>query len=64
MTRNAIITTVILVLIGGIAAWSKLRFIDGEAYDAPQRWRVEDYPMPGVHPDSHVVNPATRSSGS
>ena len=35
MTRNATITVLILVLVGGVAAWSKLRFIDGERYDAP-----------------------------
>lgn len=54
MTRDATITLLILSLVGGIAAWSKLRFIDGERYDAPQRWRLEEYPMPASHQDARV----------
>jgi len=44
MTRNAVVTVLILTLVVGVAAWSKLRFVGREGYHDPQRWRVEDYP--------------------
>jgi hypothetical protein len=44
MTRNGIVTVLILTLVVGVAAWSKLRFVGREGYHDPQRWRVEDYP--------------------
>ena len=44
MTRNGVVTVLILTLVVGVAAWSKLRFVGREGYHDPQRWRVEDYP--------------------
>ena len=64
MTRNATITVLILALVGGVAAWSKLRFIDGERYDAPQRWRLEEYPMPPPHRDARASSQGPAVSGS
>lgn len=34
----------ILVAVVGIAAWSKLRYVDREGYDNPTRWKVSEYP--------------------
>jgi hypothetical protein len=44
MTRNSVVTVLILTLVVGVAAWSKLRFVGREGYHDPQRWRVQDYP--------------------
>jgi hypothetical protein len=46
MTRTGVVTLLILTLVVGIAAWSKLRFVGRDGYDDPQRWRVEEYPEP------------------
>ena len=35
----------ILVLVVGIAAWSKLRHTDKPVYDAPGRMKVEEHPL-------------------
>lgn len=43
MTRNGVVTVLILTIVVGVAAWSKLRFVEREGYHDPQRWRVEDY---------------------
>ena len=44
MTRQATLTLLILTLVVGVAAWSKLRFVGREGYHDPRRWRVEEYP--------------------
>ena len=44
MTRKATVTILILTLVVGVAAWSKLRFVGREGYHDAQRWRVQDYP--------------------
>ncbi len=54
MNRSAILTVVILALVGVIAAWSKLRFVDQEGYDAPQRWRIEAHPRAGTHAEARA----------
>jgi hypothetical protein len=46
MTRRAVSTVLILTLVVGVAAWSKLRFVGQEGYHDAQRWRVQDYPAP------------------
>jgi hypothetical protein len=45
-SRKGILTTLILALVAAVAAWSKLRFVGQEGYDAPQRWRVEEFTLP------------------
>jgi hypothetical protein len=40
-TRMAVL--LILILVVALAFWSKLRFVD-ESADAPQRWKVDEYP--------------------
>jgi hypothetical protein len=49
-SRRGILTALILVLVAGVAAWSKLRFVGQEGYDAPQRWRAEEFVMPKAAP--------------
>jgi hypothetical protein len=49
-SRNRILTALILALVVAVAAWSKLRFVGREGYDAPQRWRVEEFSMPKAAP--------------
>lgn len=49
-SRKGILTTLILVLVAAVAAWSKLRFVGQDGYDAPQRWRVEEFAMPKAAP--------------
>jgi len=44
MNPRIVVSIVILIAVIGIAAWSKLRFAGHEGFDAPQRWRIEDYP--------------------
>jgi hypothetical protein len=43
MARNVAIVLAILSLVVGIAAWSKLRFVDDEDHQ-PQRWRLDEHP--------------------
>jgi hypothetical protein len=38
------LTVLILIAIFGIAVWSKTRFIEGDAYSSPQRWKVDEHP--------------------
>ena len=49
-SRRGILTALILVLVAGVAAWSKLRFVGREGYDAPQRWRADAFAMPKAVP--------------
>ncbi len=49
-SRKGILTTLILVLVAAVAAWSKLRFVGQDGYDAPQRWRVEEFAIPKAAP--------------
>ncbi len=42
--RNALITFLLVALIIGIAAWSRLRYVDQEGYDEPQRVRADEHP--------------------
>ena len=49
-SQTRILTGLILVLVVAVAAWSKLRFVGREGYDAPQRWRVEEFSMPKAAP--------------
>jgi hypothetical protein len=49
-SRKGILTILILVLVAAVAAWSKLRFVGREGYDAPQRWRAEEFAMPEGRP--------------
>jgi hypothetical protein len=46
MNRKGAVTLLILALVVGVAAWSKLRFVGRDGYQDPQRWRVEEYPDP------------------
>ena len=43
ITRNLLVILFILTLVGVVAAWSKLRFVDEEDHE-PQRWRLEEHP--------------------
>jgi len=43
ITRNLFVVLFILILVGVVAAWSKLRFIDEEDH-APQRLLLEEHP--------------------
>jgi len=43
ITPPRVAVILLLLLIAGFAAWSKLRFVDDQS-DQPQRWRIEDYP--------------------
>jgi hypothetical protein len=62
-SRNRTLFTLILVLVVAVAAWSKLRFVGREGYDAPQRWRVEEFSMPKAAPLPTVeVTPAATVS--
>ena len=56
-SRKGILTALILVLVAGVAAWSKLRFVGQEGYDAPQRWRADEFAMPKAKP-----TPATQAA--
>jgi hypothetical protein len=38
------LTVFILVMVVGIAAWSKLRHTDKPVYDAPGRLKVQEHP--------------------
>ena len=41
--KQVAVILLILSLIVITAAWSKLRYVDGEDHE-PQRWRIEDHP--------------------
>lgn len=41
---RARITILILVLVVGIAAWSKMRHMDKEVYESPARWSTSEHP--------------------
>lgn len=56
MTRRATLTLLILTLVVGVAAWSKLRFVGREGYHDAQRWRVQDHPG--------LRNPQTAGAGT
>jgi hypothetical protein len=43
ITRNVLVVFFILALVGIVAAWSKLRFVDEEDHE-PQRWRLQEHP--------------------
>jgi uncharacterized membrane-anchored protein len=42
LSRNALIVVLVLGLVGGVAAWSKLRYLDRDGYDNPLRWKTEE----------------------
>ncbi len=43
-STEARVTVFILVLVVGIAAWSKMRHMDKEVYDSPARWSISEHP--------------------
>jgi len=45
--RTAVITLSILILVVVIAAWSKLRYVGRDGYDAPQRVPIAEHPTLG-----------------
>jgi hypothetical protein len=42
--RDFRITVFILVIVVGIAFWSRLRYMDREGYDQPLRWKLDEHP--------------------
>jgi hypothetical protein len=42
--RHAAAAAMIIAIVIGIAAWSKLRHHDQEVYDTPQRVRADEHP--------------------
>ncbi len=38
------VTVFILVLVVGIASWSKMRHMDKAVYDSPARWSIGEHP--------------------
>jgi hypothetical protein len=42
--RQLIVSIFIIAMVGTIAAWSKLRYVGQEGYDAPLRWKASEYP--------------------
>lgn len=43
LTPPRVAVLLILLMVGIIAAWSKLRYVEAEDHK-PQRWRLEEYP--------------------
>jgi hypothetical protein len=43
LTPNRVGVILILLLVTLLAAWSKLRFMDDNSFEA-QRWRIDDHP--------------------
>jgi hypothetical protein len=43
VTPSRVLVLLLLVLIVGLAAWSRLRFLDEDSFK-PQRIRIEDFP--------------------
>jgi hypothetical protein len=44
LNSKGLVTAFIVVLVVGIAAWSKLRYLDDPVYDRPQRWQADAHP--------------------
>ena len=42
--RDLRIAVFILVIVVGVAAWSRLRYVDREGYDQPLRWKLNEHP--------------------
>jgi hypothetical protein len=63
MTRKATLTLLILTLVVGVAAWSKLRFVGREGYHDAQRWRVQDYPGLKDPQTAGAAGPGHRAAG-
>ena len=42
--RQLFVSLFIIAMVGTIAAWSKLRYVGQEGYDAPLRWKASEYP--------------------
>ena len=43
MSRTGAVVAVILLFVVVIASWSRLRYVDREGYDEPQRWSLKEY---------------------
>ena len=43
--REGLIAALILILVFSIAAWSRLRYVDRDGYDQPQRWTPDEHPL-------------------
>ncbi len=50
--RNLRITVFILIIVVGVAAWSRLRYVDREGYDQPLRWKLNEHPALRQHNES------------
>jgi hypothetical protein len=44
ITTARALVVVILVVVVAVAAWSRLRHLDGGADHEPQRWRLDQHP--------------------
>ncbi len=42
--RDLRIAVFILVIVVGVAAWSRLRYVGQDGYDQPLRWRTDEHP--------------------
>jgi len=42
--RKLVVSVFIIAMVATIAAWSKLRYVGQEGYDAPLRWKANEYP--------------------
>ncbi len=42
--RELRVTVFILVIVVGVAAWSRLRYVGQEGYDQPLRWKLDEHP--------------------
>lgn len=43
ITPNRVAVLLLLLLIAALAAWSKLRLVDDDVFEA-QRWRLDEHP--------------------
>ena len=43
--REGLIAALILILVFSIAALSRLRYVDREGYEHPQRWTPDEHPL-------------------
>jgi len=50
-SRQIIVSVFIIAMVATIAAWSRLRYVGQEGYDAPLRWKASEYPGLQRHSD-------------
>lgn len=48
ITPARALTVLILVAVVAIAGWSRIRYVEQDGYQEPQRWRVGEHPEVGT----------------